>query len=57
MGLRGGYPFRMIRSSRGLPICRPCLDFDQKGRKTYVSTSPVLDPLAAESFRPCGSAK
>ena len=23
----------------------------------YVSTSPVLDPLAAESFRPCGSAR
>jgi len=31
--------------------CRTCLNFDQ------VSTSPVLDPLAAESFRPCGSAK
>ena len=26
-------------------------------RRDYVSTSPVLDPLAEESFRPCGSAK
>jgi hypothetical protein len=25
--------------------------------KNYVSTSPVLEPLAAESFRPCGSAR
>ncbi len=27
------------------------------GMTIYVSTSPVLDPLAAESFRPCGSAR
>jgi len=27
------------------------------GSGDYVSTKPVLDPLAAESFRPCGSAK
>jgi hypothetical protein len=68
-----GYPFRMTGSSRGVPDSRPCLDFGQvcqrlsfRGArqrepgmtaKDYVSTSPVLDPLAAESFRPCGSAR
>ena len=93
MGWMAGYPFRMLRSSRGVPNCRSCLDFNQgltvipgcaawrrPGIHTpdrgygfrardfvaprndgdsvfYVSTSPVLDPLAAESFRPCGSAR
>jgi hypothetical protein len=27
------------------------------GHNLYVSTSPVLDPLAAESLRPCGKPK
>ena len=31
--------------------------FARPGMTDYVSTSPVLDPLAAESFRPCGSAR
>jgi hypothetical protein len=27
------------------------------GGKVHVSTNPALDPLAAESFRPCGKAR
>ena len=68
MNWKAGYPFRMIGSSGGMPNCRPCLEFDQvcqdipyeersDAGETYVSTNPVLDPLAAESFRPCGSAR
>ena len=58
-----GYPFRMTGSSQGMPDSLRCLDFDQvchgaprpRAPPTviagdYVSTNPVLDPLAAESY-------
>jgi hypothetical protein len=35
----------------------PGSHFVRPGMTIYVSTSPVLEPLAAESFRPCGSAR
>jgi hypothetical protein len=46
---------------------RPCLDFDRDdiprhgyavmANAHYVSTRPVLEPLASESLCPCGSAR
>ncbi len=65
-----GYPFRLIRSSRGMLNCQACPDFDHelssfrdgpqdqtRNDCGYVSTNPVLDPVAAESLCPWGSAR
>jgi hypothetical protein len=40
--LLAGYPFRLIRSSRGVLNCQLCLDFDQGSRHlgSRVSANP-----------------
>src|ERR1700688_4032217 len=43
-----GYPFRLIRSSRGVLNCEPCLDFDQ-GNLVIPGWSEGPDPESRDS--------
>jgi hypothetical protein len=49
------FAFSIHRLAQGVWI--PGSRYARPGMTIYVSTSPVLDPLAAESLRPCGRPK